>query len=93
MLISWSGEPRLNDASQHKLMGQITHDFLRMLQIETKNLQQTDKQIALCIQAANGRMKATHLPYAFVIAKGTIGKYEVKPKPKGLLLSLDVNLI
>lgn len=78
LIATWRGEPRLKDAPQHELMGQITHGLLKLMQIESATFPQADEQIEPGLQLAMQQMASTGLPYAFVMPKGTVAKYELQ---------------
>lgn len=98
LIVTWRGEPRLKDEPQHTLMGQITHDLLKLMQIESATFPQADEQLAPQMQLAMQQMASTGQPFAFVMPKGTVAKYElqsvsVAPSvPRGQLLGSQPNI-
>lgn len=92
LIVTWRGEPRLKDEPQHELMGQITHDLLKLMQIESANFPQTDEQIEPQLAFAMRQMTNKGLPFALVMPKGSVEAYELQfrepnevPKPSAEL--------
>jgi len=65
-----SGVP---DEPQHKLMGEITEDLLRLLRINSMVLTADNSKLTGVIQEAKEYMAKTSLPYAFMVKKSHFG--------------------
>lgn len=96
LIVTWRGEPRLKDAPQHILMGRIMHQLLHLMEIESAIFPQTDEQIKPQLHIAMQQMASTGLPYALVMPKGTVAKYELQSAhpassaPRGRLIGSQV---
>ena len=69
---TWRGEPGLKDEPQHELMGQITHDLLRLIGSPPQPFPNTPEALAPAFAAAVEAMEATGLPAAWVMRKGDV---------------------
>src|ERR1700744_5291169 len=69
---TWRGEPGLKDEPQHELMGQITHDLLRLIGSPPQPFPSTPEAMAPAFALAVETMAATDLPAAWVMRKGHV---------------------
>ena len=69
---TWRGEPGLKDEPQHELMGQITHDLLRLIGSPPQPFPSTPQALAPAFASAVEAMAATGLPTAWVMRKGDV---------------------
>lgn len=76
LLISWRGEPRLEDEPEHKKMGKITTNILDTLHIPYSIMPDNIEGIEATLGEAKRFMQQKSTPYAILIGKGTIGKYD-----------------
>ncbi len=72
MFVTWRGQPGLSDEPQHELMGEITDLLIRDIRVGCDNLPDTEEEIGRALDAAKAEMQSTGLPFAFVVAKGTV---------------------
>jgi phosphonopyruvate decarboxylase len=93
LIITWRGEPGLPDAPQHELMGQITTKLLETVHIEKSLFPDQPVNIVSAIDEAIDYMNNTSLPYAFLLRKGSIAKYEVKNKTTILPMANKAKMI
>ena len=77
MIVTWRGEPTLKDEPQHFLMGQITDVLLNDIGIPNEPFPCEVDKIGLALQRACDHMDRSALPYAFIMAKGSV-------EPEGL---------
>ena len=68
---TWRGQPGLADEPQHALMGRITHDLLRLMELEVEDAPSTPEALAPAIRRAVERMEGQGLPVAWVLKKET----------------------
>lgn len=79
LLIGWRAEPNVKDEPQHKKMGKITLELLKVLGMPYKILDDNFENI---IKEAKEHMENKKSPYAIVVKKNTFEKYELKSKIK-----------
>lgn len=72
LVTSWRGRPGHPDEPQHELMGKITHELLRLLEIEWASFPQHSHLVAPLLRTASSRMSTTGLPYALVMSTGHV---------------------
>jgi phosphonopyruvate decarboxylase len=78
LIVTWRGEPGRPDAPQHELMGQVTQDLLDVLRIPHEPFPESEDQIAPALERAVGHMKASSLPFAFVMRKGSVEGFNLQ---------------
>ncbi len=84
LITTWRGEPGLSDAPQHELMGTITPPLLDLLSIERDLFPEDDIQIEPKMKRAMEHLETTKLPYAFIMRKGVVTKYDLREtQPNG----------
>jgi phosphonopyruvate decarboxylase len=82
MIVTWRGEPGLKDEPQHELMGQITGSLLDVMRIPHQAFPQEADQIAAALDAAENAMNDSCLPFAYIMAKGSVaGEKLDQPTP------------
>jgi phosphonopyruvate decarboxylase len=69
---TWRGQPGLADEPQHEVMGQITHDLIRLMGLPLEDAPNTDDAIAPAFDRAIAAMDETALSFAWVLKKGDI---------------------
>ena len=77
MIVTWRGQPGLNDEPQHELMGQIVDKVLDDIDVRHASFPSEMDQIQASLQTAFDQMAARELPYAFVMAKGSVADAEL----------------
>ena len=88
MFVTWRGQPGLNDEPQHELMGQITELLIRDVGAGCSHLPDVGEFVGPAIDVAKASMVERCLPYAFIVAKGTVADVELDqpaliPSPPG----------
>ncbi len=78
LIVTWRGEPGLKDEPQHELMGQITFDLLKVVRVKCDEFPTSDDEIGDKIANAVHYMTQTGLPYAFIMRKDNVDKYELQ---------------
>jgi phosphonopyruvate decarboxylase len=78
LIVTWRGEPGLKDEPQHELMGQITFDLLKVVRVKCDEFPTSDDEIEEKITNAINYMSQTSLPYAFIMRKDIVDKYELQ---------------
>ena len=82
MIVTWRGEPGLKDEPQHELMGQITGSLLDVMRIPHQAFPQESDDVGAALDAAETAMDETSLPFAYIMAKGSVaGEKLDQPAP------------
>ena len=87
LVVTWRGAPGLKDEPQHEVMGRITQDMLRLIEVEQAEFPAEPGAIGPALDRARAVMGGTGLPYAFVMRQGTLAEEaldeaaRVLPKP------------
>ena len=76
------GAPGVHDEPQHELMGQITGELLTVLRIPWEGFPAEAADVGPALDRAERSMAETGRPFAFVMQKGTVGKYPLRDKPR-----------
>ncbi len=72
LMVTWRGQPGLQDEPQHELMGRVTERLLSDIQVPHRMLPAETEDIAPALDEALQCMMQHRLPYAFILAKGTV---------------------
>jgi phosphonopyruvate decarboxylase len=72
LVTTWRGQPGLADEPQHEVMGQITHDLIRLMGLGLEDAPNVDDAIGPAFDRALAAMDQTRLPFAWVLKKGDI---------------------
>jgi phosphonopyruvate decarboxylase len=70
LMVSWRGRPGIADEPQHHLMGSIMHGLLEQMRIAHSPFPDDAAKISRALALADGCMRQTSLPYAFVVNQG-----------------------
>ncbi|MBM3487589.1 MAG: phosphonopyruvate decarboxylase [Alphaproteobacteria bacterium] len=85
MIVTWRGEPGLKDEPQHELMGEITGSLLDVIRVPHRPFPTEAAAVAPALDAALQSLNGTDLPFAFVMAQGSVrdeGLDEPAPAPR-----------
>ncbi len=91
MIIGWRGEPGKKDEPQHKMMGRITKDMLKVLEIESCELDFENWQNQ--INSALNYSKANSCPFAIILKSGMFSEPCVEKRKAGNLLPLREEIL
>ena len=72
IIVTWRGEPGLDDEPQHEQMGQILHRLLDTLEIPWLPFPVEHSEIESVMAKAESSMAATRRPFALVMSKGSV---------------------
>src|SRR5579871_505480 len=64
---TWRGQPGLKDEPQHELMGQITHDLLRLMGVGLEDAPASENALGPAFERAVAAMESSGLPFAWVL--------------------------
>jgi phosphonopyruvate decarboxylase len=81
MIVTWRGEPSLKDEPQHELMGRITADMLDVIEVPHAAFPSELDAVHPALEAAESKMDSSDLPFAFIMAKGSVGTEELDETP------------
>ena len=72
MIVTWRGQPGLKDEPQHELMGEITDKVLDVMRIPHSPFPMEAADLGAALETATQTMERDRLPYAFIMAKGSV---------------------
>src|SRR6202453_3422175 len=75
---TWRAQPGIADEPQHALMGPITPDMLKIMEIPWELFPTESEQIGPALDRAIAHMDQTGRPYALVMQKGSVAAYPLK---------------
>lgn len=78
LLIGWRGEPGVKDEPQHVKQGKVTLELLETMGIDYAILPESLEEASSLIKTIVPKMLIAKKPFAFVVKKGTFGKYSLK---------------
>ena len=79
LITTHRGAPGLKDEPQHELMGEITEGMLRLAQVGCGPFPREAAQIAPSVQQAVAHLKETSLPWAWIMAHGSVAEGAARP--------------
>jgi phosphonopyruvate decarboxylase len=80
-IATWRGQPGINDEPQHELMGRVMDRLLTDIEIRHRMFPAEPGEVAPALEEAEAAMEETGLPFAFVMAKGSVAKSGLNQKP------------
>jgi phosphonopyruvate decarboxylase len=88
LIVTWRGQPGVHDEPQHELMGEITGEVLDTMRIPHRPFPTDKGDIAAALDAAEAEMEKSSLPFAYIMAKGSVSnesldEAKLPPRPKG----------
>ena len=72
LIVTWRGQPGLQDEPQHELMGRITQTLLTTMELEHRPFPTDADGLQPALDAAREAMARTGLPFALVMAKDSL---------------------
>ena len=79
LIVTWRAQPGITDEPQHALMGPITPEMLKIMEIPWELFPTESEQIGPALDRAIAHMDQTGRPYALVMQKGSVAAYPLKP--------------
>jgi phosphonopyruvate decarboxylase len=79
LIITWRAQPGITDEPQHALMGPITPDMLKIMEIPWELFPTESAQIGPALDRAVAHMDQSGRPYALIMQKGSVAAYPLKP--------------
>lgn len=81
LVVTWRGQPGVKDEPQHQLMGAVTPRLFDLMEIPHAPFPTEAAEIAPTLDAAEAAIAETSRPYAFLMRKGSVAPYELRPRP------------
>jgi phosphonopyruvate decarboxylase len=75
LIVTWRGQPGVDDEPQHALMGPITPAILESMQIPWELFPTQPEAIGPALDRATAHMDSTGRPYALLMQKGSVAAY------------------
>lgn len=75
LIVTWRGQPGVNDEPQHALTGPITPALFEAMQIPWERFPMEAGQVAPALERAAAHMDTCGRPYAFLMEKDTVAPY------------------
>jgi phosphonopyruvate decarboxylase len=72
LIVTWRGQPGINDEPQHELMGKVTPDVLDAIEIPHELFPTSANEIDGVLQRAEKSMNDRSLPYALIMQKDSV---------------------
>ena len=82
MVVTWRGHPGLKDEPQHELIGEVTAQILSDARVKHGPFPARVEDVEPALDMALARMGETHLPYAFIMEKGSVGSEALDEAPR-----------
>jgi phosphonopyruvate decarboxylase len=79
LIVTWRAQPGIADEPQHALMGPITPDMLKIMEIPWELFPTESAQIGPALDRAIAHMDQSGRPYALIMQKGSVAAYPLKP--------------
>lgn len=84
LITAWRGQPGLKDEPQHEVMGTITHKLLSLVGVEHAPFPASVEDLPAALQAAKASMAERQMPFALVMAKGSVEDVKLRQSPLGM---------
>jgi len=81
LIATWRGQPGLGDEPQHEMMGRIMDALLTTIGIRHRPFPAEPDAVGPALDEADVAMAETGLPFAFVMAKGSVAKSRLDQTP------------
>jgi phosphonopyruvate decarboxylase len=78
LIVTWRAQPGVADEPQHALMGPITPDMLKTMEIPWELFPTESEQIGPALDRAIAHMDQNGRPYALIMQKGSVAAYPLK---------------
>ena len=72
LIVTWRGQPGLQDEPQHELMGRITQDLLSVMELPHRPFPGDAEALNLALEEIRETMARTGLPYALILEKDAL---------------------
>lgn len=72
MVVTWRGQPGIQDEPQHELMGQVTGALLDIIRVAHAPFPPGSQAVGPALDAAEAEIAARELPFAFIMPDGSV---------------------
>ena len=72
LIVTWRGQPELNDEPQHALMGEVMGSLLDAIAIGHASFPKNEEAVPAALEQAERAMAADELPFALTMEKGSV---------------------
>jgi phosphonopyruvate decarboxylase len=79
LIVTWRAQPGIVDEPQHALMGPITPEMLKIMEIPWELFPTDSAQVGPALDRAIAHMDETGRPYALIMQKASVAAYPLKP--------------
>ncbi len=90
LIVTWRGQPGVQDEPQHEQMGRIMHQLLDTLEIPWLPFPIDQSEIAGVMAQAEASMLGRQRPFALVMRKGSIAPHELSERAEAARVTTDV---
>lgn len=91
-IVSLRGEVGTKDEPQHQIMGRITSKLFDLVGIRNRPFPESENDIDNSISEAISHIRKTSLPYAFILRKGVVDRYELQNEEENQIYEGDIIL-
>ena len=82
LICTWRGEPGRKDEPQHRVMGRITQDLLRTIEVPQGLFPRQTSEVGGALDAACASMGETGLPFALVMHQDSVAPSRLDEAPR-----------
>lgn len=82
LIVTWRGQPGLKDEPQHRVMGEITEDVIAIMRLAHARFPTEAADMEAALDDAVASMARDRLPYAMVMAKGSVAETTLDEPPR-----------
>ncbi len=90
LIVTWRGQPGVQDEPQHEQMGRIMHQLLDTLEIPWLPFPIDEAEIAGVMAQAEASMLGRERPFALVMRKGSIAPHELSERVEPARVTADL---
>ncbi len=81
LIVTWRGQPGIGDEPQHTVMGEITASLLEVMRIDHADFPTDADMVGPALDRATAAMDRRQLPFAFVMAQGSVREERLRQEP------------
>jgi len=81
LIVTWRGQPGLKDEPQHELMGEVTAHLLDDIRVPHLPFPADATGLVAALGEATAAMAENHLPFALIMAKGSVAESGLDEPP------------
>src|SRR5438034_1390817 len=90
LIVTWRGQPEVNDEPQHEQMGRIMHRLLDTLEIPWLPFPASEAEIAKTMAQAEASMEQRKRPFALIVQKGSVAPHPLSGHREPELVETDL---